>query len=282
MQIEAKVRSFLSTYNETSLRIIILSKIIIAKKQTVVKAQRESYNKKVDIIIKTDGPLGIITVPVVRKRIKNLNLRVRSDGSVVASAPVYATEKRIKAFVESKKDWIESRLKKHETELGGEEKTSLVVGGKIRYLGKTYTVVYLEGDPGVNIVGDYFAVSSHNDPDRTLDKWWRKNAFEIFRKEIDRQYENIFRPLIKEKPDLYVHRTTSRWGSCNFVKYRINMNELLIKGDREGIEYVVMHEMAHLIYPDHGKGFHAFLAKLMPDYRERKRRLAEINKKPIS
>ncbi len=234
-----------------------------------------------EIIVKTDGPIGMITVPVVRKKIKNLNLRVRSDGSVVVSAPVYATERQIKAFVESKKEWIQSQLGKREKELCEQEKTSLVVDGKIRYLGKTYTFISLEGDLGINIIGDFFAVYSFGDHARTLDAWWRKTAFEIFRKEIDRQYEIIFRPLIKEKPDLYVHRTTSRWGSCNFVKYRINMNELLIKGDMEGIEYVVLHEMTHLIYPDHGKGFHAFLAAHMPDYRERKRRLAEINKKTI-
>ena len=232
-----------------------------------------------DIVIKTDGPLGDIVVPVVRKRIKNLNLRVRSDGSVVASAPVYATERRIKAFIESKKEWIESRLRKREDELGAEEKTSLVVDGKIRYLGKTYNVVYLEGDPEIRIIGDFFAVFSYGDHERTLEKQWREKAFDIFRGEMEKQYETLFRPLIKKMPDLYVHRTTSRWGSCNFVRYRINMNELLIKGDVEGIEYVVMHEMTHLIYPDHGEGFHAFLATHMPDYKARKRRLANINKK---
>ena len=94
--------------------------------------QRESYNKKVEIIVKTDGPIGMITVPVVRKKIKNLNLRVRSDGSVVVSAPVYATERQIKAFVESKKEWIQSQLGKREKELCEQEKTSLVVDGKNR------------------------------------------------------------------------------------------------------------------------------------------------------
>ena len=240
--------------------------------------QRASYNKKVDIIVKTER-FGQINVPVVRKRIKNLNLRVRSDGTVVVSAPVFATEKRVRAFVESKVGWIEERLKKRSETLCAEDKTALIVDNKIRYLGHTYDVAFFNGAPKITIAGDYFGIFSHGDPEKVLDKWWRKRAREVFAAEIDRQYESIFKPLVKRKPDLYVRRTTSRWGSCNFVQYRINLNELLLKGDMEGIEYVVLHEMTHLLYPDHGAGFHAFLASHMPDYRERKRRLAEINKK---
>ncbi|MBO4539417.1 MAG: DUF45 domain-containing protein [Clostridia bacterium] len=233
-----------------------------------------------DIIVKTER-FGSVTVPVVRKKVKNVNLRVRSDGAVVVSAPVYATEKRIRAFVESKTDWIEERLIKRSDSLLPEDKSALIVNNKIRYLGHTYDVTFFVGAPKVHIAGDYFGIFSRGDPEKVLAKWWRKTAYDIFFAEIDRQYENIFKPLVKRKPDLYVRRTTSRWGSCNFVQYRINLNELLLKGDMDGIEYVVLHEMTHLLFPDHGAGFHAFLAVHMPDYRERKRRLAEINKKTI-
>lgn len=233
-----------------------------------------------DIIVKTER-FGPVSVPIVRKRIKNINLRVRSDGTVVVSAPVFTTEKRIRAFVESKAGWIEERLSKREDSLRPEDKTALIVDGKIRYLGNTYNVISFKGAPKVTIAGDCFGIFTNGDPEKTLAKWWRKRAREIFSAEIDRQYESIFRPLVKRKPDLYVRRTTSRWGSCNFVRYRINLNELLLKGDMAGIEYVVLHEMTHLLYPDHGAGFHAFLASHMPDYRERKRSLSEINKKSL-
>ena len=76
-----------------------------------------------------------------------------------------------------------------------------------------------------------------------------------------------------ERPGLYIRNMKSRWGSCNNRQKRVGLNVQLIKADRECIDQVVLHELAHFVHYDHGEGFYALLGKLMPDWKERKKRL---------
>jgi predicted metal-dependent hydrolase len=61
----------------------------------------------------------------------------------------------------------------------------------------------------------------------------------------------------------------SRWGSCNSKKGYINLNLYLIRKDIRFIEYVILHELAHLIHPNHSKDFYRFIENIMPDFKER-------------
>ena len=70
---------------------------------------------------------------------------------------------------------------------------------------------------------------------------------------------------------LKIKKMRSRWGSCNYIKKSITLNLELIKQKESFIEYVVLHEIAHLAHPNHGKGFHAFLKNHMPDYKLRRK-----------
>lgn len=229
--------------------------------------------------IDTESPYGMLAVEVKRKDVKNLNLRIRPDGTPVVSAPFFTSEKRIEAFVRDNVAWIVKRLNKREQYFDKDEQKKIVHQEKIEYLGKEYTVVFLEGKTKVDIVGDYIAVFSFTDGEKVLEKWWRKEAERIFGEDIDRIYEEVFRPLGIKKPSFSVRRMTSRWGSCNHVKGKVTLSDNLIKGPRECTEYVVLHELTHLVYPDHGKDFHAFIAKRMPDWKEREKKLKEINKR---
>ena len=69
---------------------------------------------------------------------------------------------------------------------------------------------------------------------------------------------------------------TTRWGSCNSRKGYINLSLNLIEKAPDLVEYVVLHELAHLIYPHHQKSFYDFIAKLMPDFKAREK---QLNKK---
>ena len=69
---------------------------------------------------------------------------------------------------------------------------------------------------------------------------------------------------------------TSRWGSCQTVKGIITLNSKLIEKPLRCIEYVVLHEFAHFIHPNHSKEFYDFVASLMPDWKERKIELEKI------
>ena len=88
----------------------------------------------------------------------------------------------------------------------------------------------------------------------------------------DRIYP-LFARLLPEKPELRVRWMKSRWGVCCPAKNRITLNKQLMGKPRAAMEYVVLHEYVHFLHPDHQAGFHAEMAKWMPDYRERRKLL---------
>ena len=66
---------------------------------------------------------------------------------------------------------------------------------------------------------------------------------------------------------------TSRWGSCHWTKGVIVMNTALAAAPEELLDYVTLHELVHFLHPDHGKGFYAAMDQLMPDWREKRKKL---------
>ena len=96
----------------------------------------------------------------------------------------------------------------------------------------------------------------------------------------ERKFENILDNCLEKltkydivKPEFKIKKMKSRWGSCNAFKKQLLLNTELIKAPTHGIEYVVMHELCHLKYPNHDKKFYGFLNVVMPDWRQRKERL---------
>ena len=81
------------------------------------------------------------------------------------------------------------------------------------------------------------------------------------------------RRFIELPTAIRIHPMKTRWGSCNFQKGTLNFNLYLIDQPRECIEYVVMHEFAHFLCPDHSPAFHALMTTLMPDWKERREKL---------
>ena len=90
----------------------------------------------------------------------------------------------------------------------------------------------------------------------------------IFNEILDEIYP-LFIPYGVKKPVLRIRTMKSCWGSCLVNKGIITLNRKLLMKPRECIEYVVMHELCHFIYPDHSKQFYGFMEKLMPDWKER-------------
>lgn len=89
---------------------------------------------------------------------------------------------------------------------------------------------------------------------------------------LDRLYP-LVADHVPEKPALRVRFMTSRWGVCHIQKGYITLNKQLLGEPYEALEYVVLHELVHFIHPDHQAGFHQEMARLMPDYRERRKLL---------
>ena len=171
-----------------------------------------------------------------RKQVKNINMRVRPDGSVRVSAGPWADASQIDDFVLSKAEFILKAMKRFENMAEAEEK---------------YQEELVKAKAGrESLLADV----------------------SLFTEILDEFY-TLFVPYGVKKPKLRVRTMRSCWGSCLVNKGIITLNRKLLMKPRECIEYVVVHELCHFIHPNHSKQFYGFMEQFMPDWKERKARL---------
>ena len=219
-----------------------------------------------------------ISYQLERKAVKNLNLRVREDGSVYASAPRRVSVAEIDAFVASRGAFILQAVARMEERQ--RRRALLEQGEQLRILGEERPLVLRRGDKLALIQeGERFIlqVKEPEDPaqrQKGLEKGLDCLCREVFQGMLEELY-----PLAAkqgaEKPLLRIRRMKSRWGSCLPGKGIITQNKRLLEAPRGCIQYVILHELCHLIHPDHSKRFYGLLAAWMPDWKEWKTRLEE-------
>ena len=101
--------------------------------------------------------------------------------------------------------------------------------------------------------------------------WWRKISLELYVKEMQKFFNNIFKKYGIDFPKVKIKKMKTMWGNCNVKNKTITFNEYLYKANLLGIQYVILHEMTHLLYPNHNNDFYNFLTIHMPDWKERKK-----------
>lgn len=232
-------------------------------------------------LLELTSPFNEIAVDISRKKIKNVHLKVYRDYKVALSAPMQITDCWIADFLESKKDWIEKQLRKYQQSSGYNNLVGIKSGTSTQLLGKDCRILKKESagdyvvEDGKNIVLYLKDIDDQERHQRLLERWWRAKAYEVYSNEMDIAYNKIFRKYQVEKPRLYIKKMKTLWGSCTPSKNKITLNEYLLKADLRCIQYVVLHELTHLLYPYHNKDFYDFLTIQMPDWKNIKKQLDE-------
>ena len=228
--------------------------------------------------IKIEYPFGEFYVEIIRKNIKNVHLKVYRELKVAISVPIYAEKSWIESFVQDKKDWIGKQLEKYIKSSGYNNLLDLKSGSSTQFLGRDLRV-YLVQSQKEKIEQDEKSVTIYlNDVENKarenslFENWWRERAEEIYVKLVN-QFMPIFARHGVNKPQVVIRKMKTLWGSCSKHLNKITLNEYLLKADIRCIEYVVFHELTHLIYNAHNKDFYNFLTIYMPDWKERKKRL---------
>ena len=212
-----------------------------------------------------------IEYTLVRKAVKNINLTVKTDGSVIVSAPRGVAAYVIDQLVISKADAI-LRMRKRVSDNINQH---TVNGAKICIFEKEYTVLIVEDKRNYSkIVEDTFEIHQNdvNDQELTekiIEKYVKDECIKVFTSITEQLCPLLYEYGVK-MPEIKVRKMKTRWGSCMPYKQVITLNLTLAYKPLCCTEYVVLHELCHLVHPNHSKKFYALIQKYMPDYKQRK------------
>lgn len=203
---------------------------------------------------------------------KTLGLVVERDKSVVVLAPNGTSQETIEDFVERKKFWLFEKIN-YSPKFGDKPPETPFISGKaITYLGKNYKLdVVDEAFEGIRF-SSKFLISRNNlrQAPQILTDWYKEKAKE----KITPKVERYARQIGVDYKGILISDLKYRWGSCT-LKSNLNFNWRLIKAPHFVINYVVIHELAHLIELNHSDRFWNIVKVQMPNYLEAKEWLRE-------
>ncbi len=220
-----------------------------------------------------------MTVKVLRKNIKNVHLKVFRTLDVVMSVPLNVPNEWIDTFLSEHVDWINSQIDKYKKASGYNNLSTIRSGSSVQLLGKDMRVIImasLENRIEVDEKWIHIYLKNVNDSEQAqkmFDVWWRETATQTYQNEMESIYQKVFVKHGIDKPSILIRKMKTLWGSCTPQKNKVTLNEYLLKADIRCIQYVVLHELTHLIYPNHSKDFYDFLTIYMPDWKIRKEQL---------
>jgi predicted metal-dependent hydrolase len=216
-------------------------------------------------------------VDVSRKKMKRVRLKLFPSMEIKLSVPLDTPDEWITDFLRQKRKWIEEKAGLFQRTKAIEKEEHIKSGVATRILGRQLTVQVIlaeckrieKDDSKLRI---YTPVLEQESIDKQFDLWWQKNAKAYYQEVLNRLYPIIGKHDV-ERPAIFVRKMKTLWGSCGRKHGRINLNFYLYKASVPCIEYVILHELSHFLYPYHNKDFYDFITIHMPDWRERKKLL---------
>ncbi len=220
-----------------------------------------------------------ISYMLKRKKVKNINMRVKACEGVSVSANSTVPASRVDAFVLKNAEFIlratarfEKSLEKRQSPLGYNS------GESIMFLGEKHTLIVAQGQHNhIDISNQQIHltatdISDYNIKQRVVQSFLDRHCQQIFG-EIISEIHPLFLPLNVQMPTVKIRDMKTRWGSCTPARQSITLNKKLIHHPRACIEYVVLHEFCHFIHPNHSKQFYTLVEQLMPDWKKRRQLL---------
>ena len=209
---------------------------------------------------------------------KTLGIYVHPDLRIEVRAPRDAAEADIAAIVRKRRAWIVRQRQAFGLYHPLRPAPLYVSGATHLYLGRQYRLKVEVGTKNeVRLRGGYLHVRHHpqSNPERALQDWYRARANEWFPRLLDEVYPR-FRSYQIPKPSIAHRQLKKRWGSCKVSEQRLLLNTELIQAPKAGIEYVIAHELAHLVEAHHTPAFYAVLDRVLPEWRAWKGRLEGV------
>lgn len=224
-----------------------------------------------------------VHVDVVRKDIKNMHLAVYPpNGKVRLATPMDVTDQTIKLFTISKLGWIKKQQRKF-VDQNREASRKYVNRESHYFFGKRYLLKVIEEDkPAKVVMKGKTQIQLHVRPNSTVEQRsavlheWHRTELKKVIPDLIVKWEKKLNVSV-----LYwgVKQMKTKWGTCNTESKRILFNLELAKKPERCVEYIVVHELVHLLERKHNDRFHALMNKFMPQWKSRR---DELNQLPVS
>ena len=210
--------------------------------------------------IKKDDVLYDVVVEK-KKTTKNLYIRVKDDLKIYVTCHSSTLDKYIVEFLRMNYagicKMIDRQLKKKE-----DAKYFL-------YLGDKYEKIYTDS-LSITLGNGKVYINRNLD----IDKWYKKQAEKVFHERLDYWYNKFSRKI--PKPSLWIRKMKSRWGVCNTKSCNITLNLELMKRNMVYLDYVIVHELSHLVYANHSKSFWNVVGENFPNYKEIRKEMKDF------
>jgi len=203
----------------------------------------------------------IYNVVVERKRsTKNTYIRIHDNLDIYVTCNILTSDRFIINLIKSKEKQILKMIERVKKKQDKEE--------YFYYLGKKYDLVYLN-KKGISFGEEKVFVN----PDFDLDKWYKKEASKVFQIELDKMYNSFIYKI--PYPSLCIRKMKTRWGVCNVKTHKVTLNLELIKKDIKYLDYVIVHELSHLLYANHSREFWNCVGENFKDYKKIRKELKQ-------
>lgn len=200
-------------------------------------------------------------VVIEKKNNKNLYIRVKEDLTILVTTNFLTSKKQVIDILDKNQNYLIKMIEKRKKEL---EKNKYVL-----YLGNRYDLIFSNLFDSVEI--DDKKIYARDQAQ--FDKWYKKQMEKIF----DEHYEMLYNIFEEEIPHfrMRIRKMKTRWGVCNIKSKTVTLNSRLIEYSLEALDYVIIHELSHLIHFNHSNSFWNLVEKYKPDYKRIRKELKE-------
>lgn len=216
-------------------------------------------------------------------RRSTLAIEIRSDLSIFVFAPWALSQRQIECFVRQKTPWVLRKTQQIKASCKARFVHLFQPGEKFLFLGKSYPLVHVSVDKKrfsvclrnekllVSVPSNAQGVSLQRSVKKAMLAWYRSQAKEVLAARVFKKS----RELGFEFKEIFVRTQKTIWGSCHYKSRRLYFNWKIVMAPEDVIDYVIIHELCHLRFPNHSKKFWNAVEKCMPCYRESAKWLKE-------
>ena len=202
------------------------------------------------------------------KRAKSMSIKVSHNGEVLVYVPNVATDDEILSFINRHKKWIDSKLDKINKLLN--DNNEIINYKKIYFLGKKYPVIYVDGLNQITFHNSELFVPSKYKSN--ISKYIKDWYLQYFNEIVVTKTNLLTKKLNLNYNSISAINSVRRWGSCTSTK-KISYNYKILMLDINLINYVITHEVCHLIEMNHQKKFWNCVSRILPNYMNLKKEL---------